>query len=619
MKTPRWRRTVLLLTSNLLLSVLIGFFVYQWIFKQSIEELSTEHSALINSVNTAFSQEMGDITNIVRLANQHLTDVLENSPQDVDKGALLLRIGQVLNNVSQIRWIDTNGFEQVRVNFSNNGGEIVSDDKLQDKSSRYYFVQASTTAPGMVSLSAIDLNIDNGRLTIPYQPTIRVSLHTFSTHPLGEGFLVINFDMTRLFSQLLDLEQVQTRLLLAEGNLQWMIHPDKDQEWRTSRNGEPSNFELSQPSLFRQLLSRQTMSLEKGNDGAIYSGTVLQLRMKHTQSSEDLFILARTSSEFYSLLVKNAVLPAALSAFFTFIFVSLLIIRDVRYQQHIRQLNHALLKERNDLRLSLERQTKLRDELVESEKMASLGMLVAGVAHELSTPVGGTTMCISTLENKLDRLEQKIISGLTRTELDQYLASTKESLAISRHNLARITELIKRFKRLAVDRGSESPTKFSLNQIVADLISTLEAQAESRRVTITTEIQGQIELLSYPGLFSQLLQNLITNAISHAFANISRGEILISASQKGDNVELRVKDNGCGIDKEVQETLFDPFVTTARHAGNTGLGMHLVHQWVTNLLNGRIMFTTAENEGTEFVMTFPVSVIEPGQPMPEDI
>lgn len=607
MRTPQWRRASILFTSNLLLSVLIGFFVYQWIFKQSIDELSTEHSALINSVNTAFSQEMGDITNIVRLANQHLSDVLENSSQDIDKGALLTRIGRVLSNVSQMRWIDTDGMEKVRVNFSRRGAQIVSEDNLQDKSTRYYFVQASSTAPGVVSLSAIDLNVENGRLSIPYQPTIRVSLHTFSNHPLGEGFLVINFDMTQLFAQLRDFEKVQTQLLLAEGNSQWMIHPDEEQEWRASKGSEPANFEQAEPSLHRLLTSRQTISIEKGKHGAIFSGTLLQLRMRHTQSSEDLFILARTSAEYYNLLVKNAVLPGLLSAFFTFIVSALLIMRDLQYQRHVRGLTGELVKERNDLRLSLEQQTKLRDELVESEKMASLGMLVAGVAHELSTPVGGTTMCISTLENKLDRLEQKIATGLTRTELDLYLAATKESLAISRHNLERITELIKRFKRLAVDRGSETPVTFSLDQVIADLISTLEAQAASKRVTMRTEIPEPIIMNSFPGLFSQLLQNLITNAINHAFANTSRGDVLISAYQKGDNIELRVKDNGSGIAKEVQETLFDPFVTTARHSGNTGLGMHLVHQWVTNIMGGRIMFTTKENEGTEFIMTFPIS------------
>jgi len=143
-------------------------------------------------------------------------------------------------------------------------------------------------------------------------------------------------------------------------------------------------------------------------------------------------------------------------------------------------------------------------------------------------------------------------------------------------------------------------------QVITDLIRTLESQASSRRVSITHNIPGDIQLNSFPGLFSQILQNLITNAIHHAFSDMPRGEVVVSAINKEDSIEIRVKDNGSGIAEEVQDHLFDPFVTTARNDGNTGLGMHLVHQWVS-VLDGRIVFTTKQNEGTEFVMTFPVT------------
>ncbi len=606
MNRSLWRRASLFYVANLFLSLSTGYIVYQWFHSESMEQLSADHTAMISSVNTAISQEMGDITNIIRLANEHLMEAIDNDNDDDSRAEIFLRIGSVLSNVSQIRWIDLTGKETIRVNFTENGGQIVPENELQDKSSRYYFIQAKETSPGGISLSSIDLNIENGRLTLPYQPTIRVSLHTFPRHPLGEGFLVFNFDMTELFQRLRNFEEPQSQLLIAAGETQWLINPDSSLEWSSSKNSEPASLKVAQPELYERLAEYHVLSLQRGANDAIFSAALLPIRMKHTFSSEELYILARTPGQYYTLLMKDALLPAILTFLGTFALVALFILRDIRHQEHVNVLNKQLLAEKTELKTALERQTQLRDELVESEKMASLGMLVAGVAHELSTPVGGTTMCISTLENKLERLEQQISSGLTRSELDNYLSATKESLTISRHNLERITDLIKRFKRLAVDRGSESPVRFNLMQVITDLIRTLESQASSRRVSITHNIPGDIQLNSFPGLFSQILQNLITNAIHHAFSDMPRGEVVVSAINKEDSIEIRVKDNGSGIAEEVQDHLFDPFVTTARNDGNTGLGMHLVHQWVS-VLDGRIVFTTKQNEGTEFVMTFPVT------------
>lgn len=298
-------------------------------------------------------------------------------------------------------------------------------------------------------------------------------------------------------------------------------------------------------------------------------------------------------------------IPSVAVAVGMFIVLWLVIKRDSRQQYRVLALTRQLLREKTNLKAALKQQTLFRDELVESEKMASLGMMVAGVAHELSTPVGGTTMCISTLENKLERLERKIVEGLTRTELDNYLAVTRESLTLSRRNLERITELIKRFKRLAVDRGNEDPVEFLLNQVVSDLISTLKSQTQTRHIALTFTISEPITLFSFPGLYSQILQNLVTNAMTHAFNESESGAVSVTAIKKGDGVEIRVKDNGCGIPESVQKTLFDPFVTTARHKGNTGLGMHLVHQWVTKILRGRIYVNTRQDEGTEFTVILP--------------
>ena len=167
MNRSLWRRASLFYVANLFLSLSTGYIVYQWFHSESMEQLSADHTAMISSVNTAISQEMGDITNIIRLANEHLMEAIDNDNDDDSRAEIFLRIGSVLSNVSQIRWIDLTGKETIRVNFTENGGQIVPENELQDKSSRYYFIQAKETSPGGISLSSIDLNIENGRLTLP--------------------------------------------------------------------------------------------------------------------------------------------------------------------------------------------------------------------------------------------------------------------------------------------------------------------------------------------------------------------------------------------------------------------------------------------------------------------
>ncbi len=603
-----WQRACWLYLCNFILSVLTGSLVYQWFYNQSMQSLSVEHTSVISSVNTAFSQELGDITNVARLANEHLVDIMSAGLRDETEAQLFLRIGRVLNNVSQMRWLNPEGVETVRVNFLADGVQIVPPEQLQDKSTRYYFKQAQQKPAGIMTLSSIDLNMENGVLVTPFQPTVRAILHTFPSHPLGEGFLVINFDLTSLFDHMKTFEETQTQLLISEGAIQWMLHPDAEKEWTASRGITPANIKLAQPDILEKLKNNKAVSLVSGEEDALFSGAALQLRMKHTHTVDPYFILTRTPAEYHGLLVKDALLPGLISFVCCFFIAGLLITRDLKQLSHVTHLTDQLLTEKQDLKSALDKQTRLRDELVESEKMASLGMLVAGVAHELSTPIGGTTMCVSAIDNQLDALEKKISTGLTRSDLDAYVAYTRESVTLSKHNLERVTELIKRFKRLAVDRGSETPVKFSLHRVVGDLVRTLEAQASAKRVKLTADIPETLEIVSFPGLYSQILQNLITNAFEHAFANKRNGEVCITAREKGNSFEVRVRDDGCGILDEIQHTIFEPFVTSARNKGNTGLGMHLVHQWVTNLLGGRIVFTSKEGNGTEFIMTFPMAL-----------
>ena len=254
-----WQRACWLYLCNFILSVLTGSLVYQWFYNQSMQSLSVEHTSVISSVNTAFSQELGDITNVARLANEHLVDIMSAGLQDETEAQLFLRIGRVLNNVSQMRWLNPEGVETVRVNFLADGVQIVPPEQLQDKSTRYYFKQAQQKPAGIMTLSSIDLNMENGVLVTPFQPTVRAILHTFPSHPLGEGFLVINFDLTSLFDHLKTFEETQTQLLIPEGAIQWMLHPDAKKEWTASRGITPANIKLAQPDILEKLKNNKAI------------------------------------------------------------------------------------------------------------------------------------------------------------------------------------------------------------------------------------------------------------------------------------------------------------------------------------------------------------------------
>ena len=610
------RRDFWLYLINAGLSLTIGIVVFQWDYSQSLRDVDNEHAAIIAGLSSSFSQEMGDITNIVRLANEHLIDTLDTKNQDYKTvSATFLRIGRVLNHVSQIRWLNKSGQEVVRVNFHAKDAQIVPEAQLQDKSQRDYFRQAKQTASGEITLSPVDLNVEEGELVYPLEPTLRTLLHTFPSHPLGEGFLVLNFDLRPLLARLATYETMHTEVLFASGSKEWMVNPDKQQEWQHSLR-RADGIVLPDSELAGRIFTNEAISLTADNTNTLYSSAKLKLRMKLASTDEVYFAITRTPGFFHEIVIKQALIPSTIAFVATFALLSLLIIRDGKQQNHLMLLNQQLANEKGDLKEALSKQSLLRDELVEAEKMASLGMLVAGVAHEMSTPVGGAIMCVSSLKNRLEQLEDNIATGLTRSELDNFVVYSKESLQLSASNLERASELIKRFKRLAVDRGSETPVFFNLHQVAVDLVRTLERQASAQRVQIVLNIPEDIKLCSYPGLYSQILQNLITNALDHAFGGRNKGEVVVTASS-GSLTVIKVKDNGVGIAEDIHQTIFEPFVTTARSKGNTGLGMHLVHQWVTKLLGGQIKFESVRGEGTTFTITFPVS--SPPKPSPVDI
>lgn len=259
-----------------------------------------------------------------------------------------------------------------------------------------------------------------------------------------------------------------------------------------------------------------------------------------------------------------------------------------------------------ELKVSLDTLERARDQLVQSEKMAALGELVAGVAHEINTPVGVGVTAASFLDSKTREFRKVYDSGdLKRSELEGYLNTVEEVSNSILINMERAAELISSFKQVAVDQSSENRRKFNLAQYINEILLSLRPRYKKTGHSIDVDCDPQIELNSFPGAFSQILNNLIMNSLIHGFSEMENGQIKIKTSRENENIIFEYSDNGKGMTAEQKEKAFDPFYTTMRGKGGTGLGMSIVFNLVTQTLKGSIDCQSEPGKGICFTMRFP--------------
>jgi signal transduction histidine kinase len=271
-------------------------------------------------------------------------------------------------------------------------------------------------------------------------------------------------------------------------------------------------------------------------------------------------------------------------------------------QERTRQLSQSL----EDLRAA-------QDSLVQTEKLAALGRLVAGVAHEINTPVGTSLTVASTLINKTKRFEADVASGnVRRSILTEFIAASREAASQIMINLGQAVDLMQSFKQVAADRNVSDRRRFDLGQVTEQVAKGLRFGLPSQNLTVSLECEPNLAMNSFPGPYGQVLTNLVLNSATHAFPDGARGSVHIATRASGkDNVEVLFSDDGCGMSPEVKRQVFDPFFTTRRDQGSTGLGLHIVHNIVTNRLGGRINLETKPGAGTK------IRIIVPREAPPE--
>jgi len=246
--------------------------------------------------------------------------------------------------------------------------------------------------------------------------------------------------------------------------------------------------------------------------------------------------------------------------------------------------------------------------LIDAERLAALGGLVAGVAHEVNNPIGISLTVASSFARRTDQFDAEMRSStpLRRSQLEEFVRSSRDASQQLVGNLHRAAELIQSFKQVAVDRSHAERRQFSLSEATDQIIASLRPVLKRSPITLTVDVPEGLVVDGFPGSYGQILTNLFLNAANHAFPDGRSGAITISAKPRGnDDIEIIFADNGAGMTPDVQRQAFDPFFTTRRNEGGTGLGLHIVYNLVTQQLGGRMMLESRLGQGTTFRIIMP--------------
>jgi signal transduction histidine kinase len=273
----------------------------------------------------------------------------------------------------------------------------------------------------------------------------------------------------------------------------------------------------------------------------------------------------------------------------------------------------AKRKAEHELRASKDRAEKALDDLREAqqnliaaEKLAALGGLVAGVAHEVNNPIGISLTVASSFARRCDDFAKEVAAGpLRRSRLDEFLDGGKDAANQLVANLQRAGELVQSFKQVAVDRSHADRRQFDLRESTDQIIASLRPVLKKSQIALTVDVPTGVLMDSYPGSYGQVLTNLFLNSVIHAFPDGRAGSVIVEARQVRDDVDIFVSDDGVGMSDEIQRRALDPFFTTRRNEGGTGLGLHIIFNLVTQQLGGRLTFESKLGWGTRFRITIP--------------
>ncbi len=282
--------------------------------------------------------------------------------------------------------------------------------------------------------------------------------------------------------------------------------------------------------------------------------------------------------------------------------------RELRQENENRQFIEAELRNRNtELANSMKTIKMTKNQLVESEKMASLGGLVAGIAHDVNTPLGVSVTATSFLQDRLTKLQNayddKTLTGNTMTS---FMSEAQQTITLLTNNLNRASDLISSFKQVAVDQTNEAIREVNVSEYLSEVVRSLAPNFKKTQHTIDIHCPDDLLIKCAPGVLAQILTNMIMNSLIHGFENKIKGAIRLDISEQDDNIVINYSDDGRGLDEENLKRHFDAFFTTRRGKGGSGLGTHIMNNLVTQALGGQIEVFSQLDKGLQYKITIPV-------------
>lgn len=275
-------------------------------------------------------------------------------------------------------------------------------------------------------------------------------------------------------------------------------------------------------------------------------------------------------------------------------------------EERVRERTAELLDVNQELKGTLDKLRHAKDELVQQEKLAALGSLVAGIAHELNTPIGNGLTVATSMAESSEKMNETLSSGMTKAALERYLADMQEGMHLVCLSLEKASELVSSFKQVAVDRTSAQRRTFNLSSLLNETRVTMATLMKHMPYKLEITQAEDVSIEGYPGPLGQVITNLLNNALLHGFDDLDHGTVKIITHPIVDGVQIIVEDNGRGIEGANLSHIFDPFFTTKLGEGGNGLGLHIVHNIVTAVLGGTIEVTSIVGMGTRFIIKIPL-------------
>ncbi|MCB1305105.1 MAG: sensor histidine kinase, partial [Leptospiraceae bacterium] len=503
--------------------------------------------------------------------------------------------------IIKIRWMDESGMERIRINQYDGNIQVLSPGMLQDKSGRYFFWDALKTPFDSLYVSPLDLNVEHGKVQVPHRPVLRIGVRVKDHENLDAGVLLINVDARPILERLQKFrERADLELHFINPQGFWMLGTDESKSWGEDLNRPEMSFAREHPEVWTSMQSKPTGELLAGDGLWLYSAY-----------NPDMILLTdvrslevprwRIAIRIPAVIVAGLHWPSLWRSLLGMAFLAIAVLF----------IDHGQLRLRRLRRQAEARERTTHDELLKSERLSSLGRIVSGLAHEINTPLGAARLTSTTIRDHCKELSLEVRNP---TDMPQNIAFILEGNSMIVDCLDQASRLIQTFKQLSADRETVQVREFDLEELIENLLQILHPRIRHSGHRVQVSIPEKIRITSYPGPLGQILQNLIANALDHAFT-IPGGTIQVEGIRRKGQIQITVQDNGVGIPSELLDQVFEPFLTTMRGQGGTGLGLSISKELVEGILGGDLSVESQSDRGSRFTVQFPERIRNISQPM----